>query len=268
MPRCQGAKVQGASVPKCQGAFGTRDRSSASGPGAQAGGTQVAVSTTIVGAQNPPKGRSAHAARQRSRDPCSGLHHHRRGAAAADHPHRVPARTRRGWRRVLISLLGSGECAYTMDYGDGNTERRTATLPDEMRHAYEADNEYSVVATPEAPCEGTARARLDIRAISARDLESDGRPRTLDRGAGNRRDGRGPRRLRGDARLRRRPPGSTRRRAAARRRPTPTKKRAPTSCVPQPRRPAVEMCVCRLTSGGEPPTPRRHWNSCGTNSSR
>jgi hypothetical protein len=66
---------------------------------------------------------------------------------------------------VLISLLGSGECAYTMDFGDGNTERRTATLPDEMRHGYEADNEYSVVATPEAPCEGTARARLDIRAI-------------------------------------------------------------------------------------------------------
>jgi hypothetical protein len=66
---------------------------------------------------------------------------------------------------VLISLQGSGECAYTIDFGDGNTERRTATLPDEMRHAYEADSEYSVVATPEAPCEGTARARLDIRAI-------------------------------------------------------------------------------------------------------
>ena len=66
---------------------------------------------------------------------------------------------------VLISLLGSGECIYTMDFGDGKTERRTANLPDEMRHAYEADSEYSVVARPEAPCEGTARARLDIRAV-------------------------------------------------------------------------------------------------------
>ncbi|MEN3337797.1 MAG: hypothetical protein V7647_1473 [Acidobacteriota bacterium] len=66
---------------------------------------------------------------------------------------------------VLISLLGSGECIYTMDFGDGKTERRTANLPDEMRHAYEADNEYSVVATPEPPCEGIARARLDIRAV-------------------------------------------------------------------------------------------------------
>lgn len=66
---------------------------------------------------------------------------------------------------VIISLLGSGQCAYTIDYGDGKSERRTADLPDEMRHAYEADNEYAIVATPEAPCEGTARARLDIRAI-------------------------------------------------------------------------------------------------------
>jgi hypothetical protein len=66
---------------------------------------------------------------------------------------------------VLISLLGSGDCSYTIDFGDGKIERRKATLPDQMRHAYEADSEYSVVATPDAPCEGTARARLDIRAI-------------------------------------------------------------------------------------------------------
>lgn len=66
---------------------------------------------------------------------------------------------------VIISLLGSGQCAYTIDYGDGKTERRTATLPDQMRHVYEGDNAYAIVATPDAPCEGTARARLDIRAI-------------------------------------------------------------------------------------------------------
>jgi hypothetical protein len=67
---------------------------------------------------------------------------------------------------VNISLLGSGECTYTIDYGDGKTERRTATLPDRMRHSYAADNEYLVIATPEAPCEGIARARIDIRAIA------------------------------------------------------------------------------------------------------
>lgn len=66
---------------------------------------------------------------------------------------------------IIISLLGSGQCAFTIDYGDGKTERRTATLPDQMRHTYAADNEYTIIATPDAPCEGTARARLDIRAI-------------------------------------------------------------------------------------------------------
>ena len=67
---------------------------------------------------------------------------------------------------ILISLLGSGECTYTIDFGDGKTERRSATLPDRIRHAYAPDREYTVVATPDAPCEGTARARLDIRAIT------------------------------------------------------------------------------------------------------
>ena len=67
---------------------------------------------------------------------------------------------------IMISLLGSGQCAYTIDYGDGKTERRTATLPDRMRHEYAPDKQYLVVATPDAPCEGVARAQLDIRAIS------------------------------------------------------------------------------------------------------
>jgi hypothetical protein len=67
---------------------------------------------------------------------------------------------------IAISLLGTGQCAYTLDYGDGKTERRTATLPDRVRHAYTADQEYTIVATPEPPCEGVARAKLDIRAIT------------------------------------------------------------------------------------------------------
>jgi hypothetical protein len=92
-------------------------------------------------------------------------------AAAAQTPPRItriefsPAPQAEGGG-VLISLLGSGECTYTIDYGDGKTERRTANLPDRMRHAYAADTEYTVVATPVAPCEGVARARIDIRSIT------------------------------------------------------------------------------------------------------
>lgn len=66
---------------------------------------------------------------------------------------------------IIISLLGSGRCTYTVDFGDGQSERRTAELPDQFRHAYQADSEYLITAAPVAPCEGNVRARLDIRAI-------------------------------------------------------------------------------------------------------
>ena len=67
---------------------------------------------------------------------------------------------------VFVTLVGSGNCTYALDYGDGQSERRTADLPDRVRHVYPADGEYLVVATPEAPCEGVARAKLDVRAIN------------------------------------------------------------------------------------------------------
>jgi hypothetical protein len=66
---------------------------------------------------------------------------------------------------VWISLLGSGHCTYQLEFGDGETERRTADLPDRVRHVYTEDKAYDVVGTPEAPCEGVARAKLDVRAI-------------------------------------------------------------------------------------------------------
>jgi hypothetical protein len=67
---------------------------------------------------------------------------------------------------VFISLVGSGTCTYVLDYGDGTNERRTADLPDRVKHNYPGDGEYLVVATPEAPCEGVARAKLDVKAIN------------------------------------------------------------------------------------------------------
>ena len=68
---------------------------------------------------------------------------------------------------VFITLVGSGSCSYTIDFGDGQSEKRTSVvLPDRMRHTYAEDREYLVVATPEKPCEGVARAKLDVRAIT------------------------------------------------------------------------------------------------------
>ena len=66
---------------------------------------------------------------------------------------------------MIISLLGSGRCTYTLDFGDGKNETRTAQLPDRVQHTYPADGEYEVVATPQAPCQGVARAKIDIRSI-------------------------------------------------------------------------------------------------------
>lgn len=92
-------------------------------------------------------------------------------AAAQDRPGRItriefqPAAAEEGGG-VFITLVGSGACTYTLDYGDGSSARRTADLPDRVRHTYAGDGEYLVVATPDAPCEGVARARLDVRAIT------------------------------------------------------------------------------------------------------
>lgn len=66
---------------------------------------------------------------------------------------------------ILIAVAGSGRCSYTIDFGDGQSERRAADLPDQLRHEYPAGKAYDVVATPDAPCEGVARARIDVRAI-------------------------------------------------------------------------------------------------------
>ena len=66
---------------------------------------------------------------------------------------------------MLISLLGSGQCTYTIDFGDGKSEQRTAQLPDRLQHTYPGDGEYEVVAKPQPPCDGVARAKITINAI-------------------------------------------------------------------------------------------------------
>ncbi len=92
------------------------------------------------------------------------------GAAVAQDPARItriefrPATPAEG-AGIVISLLGSGRCTYSIDYGDGKSEPRTAQLPDRVQHAYAGDGEYVVVATPEAPCEGVARATISLRSI-------------------------------------------------------------------------------------------------------
>ncbi len=63
-----------------------------------------------------------------------------------------------------IRVNGSGTCAYTLDFGDGNSEGRNADLPDVVRHNYPADGRYTIVAIAAAPCTGRAQASIVVGA--------------------------------------------------------------------------------------------------------
>jgi len=61
-----------------------------------------------------------------------------------------------------IRVNGTGTCAYTLEFGDGNSEGRNASLPDVVQHNYPADGRYTAVAVAAAPCTGTARSTFVI----------------------------------------------------------------------------------------------------------
>ncbi len=64
---------------------------------------------------------------------------------------------------VSMSLEGTGACAYTVDFGDGNSEPRSGNLPDTFRHVYSVPDVYTVLVTATAPCTGSARSRFEVR---------------------------------------------------------------------------------------------------------
>ena len=64
--------------------------------------------------------------------------------------------------RRAIKVNGAGSCAYTLDFGDGNSEGRNAALPDVVQHNYPAEGRYTIVATAAPPCEGMQRSTIVI----------------------------------------------------------------------------------------------------------
>lgn len=64
---------------------------------------------------------------------------------------------------VRVSVDGTGRCAYTLDYGDGNSEPRNATLPDAVTRYYNRSGHYTVAAIAEAPCRGGDRLTFEVR---------------------------------------------------------------------------------------------------------
>jgi len=66
--------------------------------------------------------------------------------------------------RRSIKVTGDGSCAYTLDFGDGNSEGRNTALPDVVQHNYPAEGRYTIVATAAPPCEGVQRSTIVIGA--------------------------------------------------------------------------------------------------------
>jgi PKD repeat protein len=64
---------------------------------------------------------------------------------------------------VTITVKGSGACIYAIDFGDGNNDSRTATLPERVEHNYPAAGDYIVNVTAIPPCTGSARSVLHVR---------------------------------------------------------------------------------------------------------
>ena len=78
----------------------------------------------------------------------------------------VSARPTRAAANQPVRLLidGSGACAFTIDYGDGNSDSRSMTLPGSLRHVYSAPGSYTVVVTPDdSRCRGSARVSFEVR---------------------------------------------------------------------------------------------------------
>jgi PKD repeat protein len=64
---------------------------------------------------------------------------------------------------VALTIDGNGSCGYAIDFGDGNNDSRTVTLPDRLEHHYPAPGDYTVTATAIPPCTGSARRVLRVR---------------------------------------------------------------------------------------------------------
>jgi PKD repeat protein len=100
--------------------------------------------------------------------PCSGKFTERLTVVPRNAPPRLfdltiePSPTEAG-TPVTITVRGTGACSYAIDFGDGNNDSRTATLPDRLRHNYPAGGEYDVTATAIPPCTGSVRRTVQVR---------------------------------------------------------------------------------------------------------
>lgn len=63
---------------------------------------------------------------------------------------------------VTIDVGGRGSCGFVVDYGDGNQQDFTGTLPRRVTHTYAIANTYTVIVGPVAPCVGKFTQKFDV----------------------------------------------------------------------------------------------------------
>lgn len=66
-------------------------------------------------------------------------------------------------RPVNILIEGAGNCRVSIDFGDGNTQTVSGTLPRAISHVYTVPRAYAIEAQAEAPCTGRTRTQLEVR---------------------------------------------------------------------------------------------------------
>jgi PKD domain len=65
-------------------------------------------------------------------------------------------------RPVDIAVKGLGACSFTVDFGDGNSQEETGTLPRTVRHTYAVADTYVMVVRPAAPCTGKFTQKIAV----------------------------------------------------------------------------------------------------------
>jgi len=63
---------------------------------------------------------------------------------------------------VKIVVNGSDSCAFDIDFGDGNRQHVSGTLPQSIEHTYSVADTYTVVVDPSSPCSGRFTERLQV----------------------------------------------------------------------------------------------------------